>query len=869
MAVVKHPPEHQISRKTAEDAAHEAQREAILDVIVEDARRIIDRFEAVRVYPVCERALHLLVHELSAIDEVAVKCDPTHPHRAGEHFHDELDAFLESFRTLDHLDLLPRWDQAVERAWRHVPVVESLGTDRNFGLLIECLHGDKMRHLPNWGTEYVGGSGGKMTKFDTRKNELMLRRRRKLVFSAGRDKLPLTYVATALRNIEALGFGFTGPAIERMCSLSEREFLDLYQFLAKQLRKMVGADRMWAPMYPNFPQQVMDAPAMELYVNALMHYLGDWFGVRIMPDYEKRERPPLADKLELDLIDLATDEEVVELGRQLMSAKSSISPQDRSDLIWFVRTHAVDIERILPTELPHKENLATIAMLLMEHTAKADLVLTPYFRTATDVLRLATAMSQGDVSLAAKSQYRSFKRAERRLLLAMLERIDEPLEDMRRHHGKWKRLGERLHPGEHRARYPKAAAAFDALRNDEFPRTFNSHVEEHLAAAVEDGEVVPVLRLLGQRPGEFARRLDHVLRLCHDTRKVTEAFADVAGEVSTAVLLQMRAHFGARAVPAPLRAFFPKGNVARVFTIPNDLPPIPAEVCDDVAALCGETLEARFAQRAPLGRVFVDPALEHCLVPFSQRSASKALRTIVRGSRLDLPDGDTVRFFLWWKEGKRPAGTHTGRVDIDLSAVMYDTAWRYKEHVSYTNLRSATYRSAHSGDITSAPDGACEFIDLDLPSVAEFGGRYVVMSVNSFTGQPFATLPECYAGWMMRQEPGSGEAFEPATVTDRLDLTADTRISIPVILDLVERTMYWADLALRSHPNYAINIESNERGLVHMGLAITTLVKPNLRDLFEMHARARGELTQLQEDADVVFGPDTAFEIEKIVADYL
>ena len=78
-----------------------------------------------------------------------------------------------------------------------------------------------------------------------------------------------------------------------------------------------------------------------------------------------------------------------------------------------------------------------------------------------------------------------------------------------------------------------------------------------------------------------------------------------------------------------------------------------------------------------------------------------------------------------------------------------------------------------------------------------------------------------------------------------------------------------ADLGLRAHPNYAINIEANERGLVHMGLAITTLVKPNLRDLFEMHARARGELTEDEAAAEVVFGPDSAFDVEKIMAEFL
>ena len=49
---------------------------------------------------------------------------------------------------------------------------------------------------------------------------------------------------------------------------------------------------------------------------------------------------------------------------------------------------------------------------------------------------------------------------------------------------------------------------------------------------------------------------------------------------------------------------------------------------------------------------------------------------------------------------------------------------------------------------------------------------------------------------MVRQYPGSGEIFEPSTVQDKVDITADTQISIPVILDLKERKLIWTDLSL-------------------------------------------------------------------------
>ena len=47
----------------------------------------------------------------------------------------------------------------------------------------------------------------------------------------------------------------------------------------------------------------------------------------------------------------------------------------------------------------------------------------------------------------------------------------------------------------------------------------------------------------------------------------------------------------------------------------------------------------------------------------------------------------------------------------------------------------------YSGDITSAPEGASEFIDLEYKKARQFG-RYVVISNTVYTGQNFCDIPE-------------------------------------------------------------------------------------------------------------------------------
>ncbi|RNB52843.1 hypothetical protein EDM57_20510 [Brevibacillus gelatini] len=693
------------------------------------------------------------------------------------------------------------------------------------------------------------------------KNQIYLRRKNKLVVEKGQHELPVSYLAAALRNIECLGYTFSLELLERIRTLSEAEFFPLYSRVVTVLKEMVGASRKYKPMYPNFPKQVMEASEGELYLLTIIHYL-----TLQLPVHEVKKRLPLLRESRLKVIHLGTDEELLQTGMDLLRAKSSLSPQDKEDLAVLFAEYE-GIAEALPKEIPHKENAAVAASILLRADKLPPRFFATYCKTATDVLRLAVALSDGDVSLATPAKFRKFSRAERRLLLRLLEACPNLAEDMLRYKGRWIRLGEILHPFEYKDRYPQAAEAFDILRNNRRLETFNSKVELALAR----GEVHEAAHLLVQRPGEFARRLDHLLRLAEDGGEVLRLFAQVAPSVSTPVLLQALNHFAKREAYGKWRTFFPKGEVAKVQTIANELPQLAEDIRASAARICREALLERFSALPSLGKVYIDPRLQEQLVPFSQRSASKALRTIVRGSRLPIPDGSTIRFFTWWKEGL-VNNVPTGRVDVDLSAVLYDADWKYMEHISYTNLRSAKYRACHSGDIVQAPNGACEFIDVDIESVRKYGGRYVVMSLNSFTSQPYCDLPECYAGWMIRSEPESGEIFEPQTVQDKVDIASRSTICIPVILDLAERQVIWTDVALRSHPLYVNNVEGNRSGMEWMGRALTTLVKPTLYELFSLHAQARGTLVERAEDADTIFSMNegiTPYDLEKIMADFL
>jgi hypothetical protein len=381
--------------------------------------------------------------------------------------------------------------------------------------------------------------------------------------------------------------------------------------------------------------------------------------------------------------------------------------------------------------------------------------------------------------------------------------------------------------------------------------------------ALEKRDVPTALALASTRPGDFARRLDHLLRLENSSStEVLERFEDKAAGVSTPVLLQLRAHFAHRAERLPVRVFFPKGLVAKVWGMANNLALLDPQVGEAVVATIDRVLLQRFAALPSLGRCYLAPDLANFPVPSGQRSASKALRTLPRGSRLDLPDANVIRFFLWWTNGR-------ARTDIDLSVALYDESYRFISTISYYNLKG--WGAVHSGDIVDAPNGAAEFIDLDREKLLEGEVRYIVLSVNSFTVQPFCDLPECFAGWMAREKAGSGEIFEARTVQNRVDLAADATIALPLMVDLFLNEVIWTDLALTRHVGFN-NVDTNLSGVSLMLRAMTNLRLTTLYDLFDLHIRARGTLVNSPEEAEMVFSLEsgiTPFDLDLISAQYL
>ena len=652
-------------------------------------------------------------------------------------------------------------------------------------------------------------------------------------------------VATALTTLRALGYRLSGPAREE---LTRPEQAWALVNAAARLTSGSPADE-YRPFYPDFPIQVRSASEATLLVNAALHYLGDVVGVRILPDYRPSPREPLpGDDGALTELGLATAQDLERIVADLIAQATPFSAQDRADL--------TALRDFGPKAAPHvavKENLAVLTVTF------PDLDFSASYRTVTDVLRLAVAMAGGDVSLAEPCRFPSFSRAQRRRLLGLLDAVGQvqdsrdSAEEMARRCERWKRLARHLRPGDYARRFPRAAALLHQVASGEAEAGFASRLEEALARRDVEG----ALRLLSARPGVFARRLNHLLRLCADDaarERVVAEFARVAPEVSLPVLVRLWEYFSSPGPDAlPWRVVAIKAATgAKTTLIPSTRRPGPTD------AAVVRAVEEALRQRRRLGRIAVDQGMyEGYTAPVGLRSASPGMRTAGRGTRLPLPEGETIRFFLHWRdlpenpaEASGPAGPAAAedrgtRVDLDLSAFFVSEDFTRTEQIAYYNLRSTA--AVHSGDLTSAPDGAAEFIDVTLAEALRQGWRYVVMTVHSFSHHRLSEVPECWAGAMARgADPQSGEVFEASTVMQRLDLVSPTFNATPFVINLAERRLIWWDLPVGVGEHQVANLDrSSNRVLAH------------LLDLLEGRRMPLAHLLGLLAD-DVVEDPDEA-----------
>lgn len=694
---------------------------------------------------------------------------------------------------------------------------------------------------------------------------------------------------TLLLKCEQLGFSFDNELLNVVSNSKPEEMEVFFKWVKSQAKEAYKGSK-YEPMYPNFPKQVINASEVELFVNAFMHYTGDLFGLRIMPDYKKKARKELKETVNPLRMSVLMNDDIKVVFANLINSNASLSESSKQlakDLFEYLHGKDKDglTEVLASAEVPQKENLAYLSAIVLKSDIDFNTTLADKFKTPTDLLRLSAALNGGDTSLSEPTKVGKMSRPMRRAFVAKLEQFfsngdkEQFLENMFNHKEAWTKLAHALHVGEYQSKCPNAFEAVQKLRSNEKSVSFTHKV----SLLIDDSKIINAAKELMARPGVFGRMLNHLLVNSSDLKeqeKVVELFSKSASGISTPVLLQIHAKFKYDN-QQKTKIIIPKGGLGKIFlkdiTSENKI-----DISDDIVNEIVQNIESvlieRFSHGESLGNVYIEESMKGVNIPFAQRTASKSLKTLPKGSRFKSEeDKKIIRFFTWWNEnGKDKDGKsmHSGRVDIDLSAVVFDKDYNFIKVCAYYDLRSSDYL-AHSGDITSAPNGAAEYIDVnvekmlkDIPNAAFIG-----QMINSFTGQSYVNIPECYAGWMEREKLQKGEIFEPSTVKNKLDITSNSKQLLVTVFDIEKKEYIWADSPVSlNNVYYPNNVDNSKASISYTLQGLVEMKKANMYDLMEMHVKARGNLVNDKTKADVVISLNegiTPFDAEVIASQFM
>ncbi|MEU4624733.1 hypothetical protein AB0G04_32765 [Actinoplanes sp. NPDC023801] len=472
----------------------------------------------------------------------------------------------------------------------------------------------------------------------------------------------------------------------------------------------------------------------------------------------------------------------VEAQRLYLALAGGVTPLGEADLAILSELALLCADGEQPAEIPVRENRAVlngVRLVLARPLVAVD--------TTTDVLRLACQVSGGDVSLMTRTRFRTFRRAERRILLQALDHVvgasPAKLGDVARYAERWKRLGERLHPHEY-PQWPHAQAVFAVARGERKVHNLAGRAEQAMRA----GAVGRAASVLSAAPGQLLRSADRLLRSAGEDELavVVDAVGGALGSASGRVLLSLREHVDNRLTPANVRMYASRSR--RAWVGRDERPTLPAGLVAELSALLDTEISARLP--APERPLLVDPDVLGVALPLSGKAAEDGFAVLPRGSRAPV-SGELLRFFTYWRQT-------SSRTDYDLSVLLLDERFHTAGQVSFTNYHHDG--AVHSGDITEAKNGATEFIDVPL-TVA---GRYVVPQVNIYAGESFDRVAESMFGYQTRTLKQRGAPFDARTVRARSQMRGSGRVALPMVFANGERgwEAVWLHLYLTGRPSF-------------------------------------------------------------------
>lgn len=610
----------------------------------------------------------------------------------------------------------------------------------------------------------------------------------------------------------SVGFKLSKKAFSYFSKLSSAGVKDTTSYVLKAVQELVGDHVKHNAYFIDFPNNVPDT--LDFWANCIIDALSNTesaekiahqlqtgiINLLDLPKYGKYQHPyeellgahdqftPLI-KNRMTILHLGktASHEIIALYYSLAESSIPLNTEDLKLLQEMAKICSVERQ---PLTIPIRENKAIINQVRLNQEQPL-LVDTP-----TDILRLACLLSEGDVTLLENTKFKSFPRKIRRKLIEELDciisKMPAKLGDINQYREQWKRLGERLHVYEYSQR-PYAQDVFAVAHKDKKVHSIAGQIENAFLAK----DINKSISLLSNFPGMLFRNLDRIARSASidEMEILIRAISKVISEVPARVILSVKEHLHNRLAEKNKRIFVNKKST--MWIIDETRKPFDDKTIEKICSIFDEEILNRMQL---IENLIVDKEVLKVAVPLSDKGGVSGFTTMPRGSTSTITN-ENLRFFIYWKQKEITT-------DYDLSAIMLDQDFQSINHLSYTETK--TYDGVHSGDLITAPNGASEFIEINLSKTK---CCYIIPSINVYSGESFIDVDEAFFGFMQRMPEEKGLPFEPTTVKTKFDIRGKGKVALPLVFirnNDNSWTAKWLNIYLNGMPSMN-RVETNKQ----------------------------------------------------------
>ena len=670
------------------------------------------------------------------------------------------------------------------------------------------------------------------------------------------ETLSIEELATLIKKFEGYGYIFSKELAIAISKEERNVIIDKLKSVIKVIENF-KSDKDYVVFYKNFPDEVINMSEAELYINQILHY---WIGY--LPSNSENiikedvEPSKLVKATELKLID---DEIIEKLFIDLLSSNVTLSEQYLDDVC--VLTHSKSVEELenYMEYIQMKETLTTLSSYVLRKKG----VLIGNFKTATDILRLIAKIS-GDELNNKHIHFAYFSRTELSQLMTKLENLQNPMPDIKRYSKPWHTFFKLYAKKINFNKYPKVRKVADMLFGDISYITERGKINEQMKKlpTMSEEDLDNFVKKFTIFYGDYVREILSLLNKANENQyeKLLIGLENCVTKVNTRILFQLydRVINLQRKDNSVPRLVNSRGKWRRL----KESISLSDELLNRVLQIVEDGIKIQLKEKESLGKVYIDEDYKNIMLTTSEKDSNISLRPMTRGSRIAFnPNAEVLRFFVAWKnldeKIMKEFKVKYGRVDIDLSALSFDKDFKFKRVVAYYNQKEMGF--AFSGDITDAPEGALEYIDIyDLEKQKKNGTRYILMQIRSYNGYTFKEINSVYAGVM---ELTSNEAKEKknmysTAITQGFQIISPQITTNTILVDLVKFEYVWLDMNMA---NYKVDTFQNSltyEEIPHLNDLLKYFMKKQyvtMYDLLKLNADVRGMLVENKEEADITF----------------